>query len=232
MYEVHTFSKRSLPENQAEDFKPKLLAGIAEKYGAGNCDMAGSMAYTLMRAALTADYEVMLIVNQKYHHTYAAFNEVGGALSDAIIVDPWPTSGMATLAEHHFQGFEDNPSILRKRGKWDGVSAVQDRVALNKRYATLADNIDRDLAEINQGRIALPNHNFTPFGNQLCSAVVGNYLDSDSKPIPLPPERPLLPPPPIPEADAQAVAVNSEGDVIMRDACELLHCRPGASARK
>ncbi|NHZ83008.1 hypothetical protein F2P44_27570 [Massilia sp. CCM 8695] len=173
------------------------MAGIAEKYGAGNCDMAGSMAYTMMRAALNNSFEIMLILNTAYGHTYSAFKEAGAADATAIIVDPWPTSGMATLAEHHFQGFAGNPTIIRKRGKWVGAGEARDRVALNAKYAALTALIDDDLANVN----ALPPASYTPYTNTLCSTQVGGYQDQHGIAIATPAQRLPLDPPPIPMPD-------------------------------
>jgi hypothetical protein len=204
VYEVHGVAKQQLNK---QGFKPKLLAGIAAKYGAGNCDMAGSMAYTMMRAALSADFEVMLIINRGGGHTYAAFKEANAPDSTAIIVDPWPTSGMATLAQHHFQGVNINGSIIRKNGKWDEVGPVRDRVALNAHYNTLSTAIDQDILNVSNGA-PLPGANYTHYSNELCSSVVGRYQDPNNRLLPLPVERPMLQPPPLPQLD-------SDGDVVM-----------------
>jgi hypothetical protein len=183
-------------------FKPKLLAGIATMYGAGKCDMAGAMAYTLLRGNLDHNFEVMLIQRPRHNnadgisddgHTYAGFKYQGTENSEAIIVDPWPTFAMATLAEHHFMW---NPEhiIIRKPGNLDPriplekrqYTSLRELVNSSIRYDTLAAQMDHDCTEIERegdwpGRA---RHDWL-----LCSNVVTHYKDTYGNLLPLPLER-------------------------------------------
>ena len=181
----------------SQHVKPKVLAGIARKYGAGNCDMAGSMAYTLLRGKLDARFEVMLILNDG--HTYAAFKFMDAPDSASIIVDPWPTSGMATFAEHHFMGIPSDRPIIRKPGKCDPNIPPEERTQLPAKYMVLANQIDADIQQIESGQLSISN-GFTQYTNTLCSTVVGKYVAPNGTELPLPVERPMLPPAMAPEA--------------------------------
>jgi len=180
--------------------KPKLLAGVAEKFGAGNCDMAGAMAYTIMRRTLSDDFEVMFIEGKG--HTYSAFKIVDQPDSAAIVVDPWPTSGMATLAVDHFMGLGGRSTVLRKRGKGPNpVTELIDRVALSEKYQEMLPALDSDLENLP----SIQRGNFKVFRHDLCSTTVGAYQRPDGKIVATPKERVMMPPPPIPWADSDVV---------------------------
>jgi hypothetical protein len=127
--------ERSRPPHR---FKPKLLAGIAKTYGAGNCDMAGAMAYTLLRGSLDDRFEVMLIPNQPSGHTYAAFKYQGTEDSASIIVDPWPILPMATLEEHHFWGSLTTSKTASLENRGSGIVESRRKSGSNYRKNTMS----------------------------------------------------------------------------------------------
>lgn len=141
-YEVMEMAKK---EHDVFGFKPKLLAGIAAKYEAGNCDMAAAMSYTILRAHLTDDFEVIL--KKTSNHTFAGFRQIGAPDTEIVIVDPWPPSGMATLFEDYaFQ--QGTEVVLCKPGKRNASQEPRDRVELNEKYAGLGTFIEKDIAKI------------------------------------------------------------------------------------
>lgn len=178
--------------------KPKLLAGIADRYSAGNCDMAGAMAFTIMRGMLPDIFEIMFIRGKG--HTYAAFKMAAADDSTAIIVDPWPTSAIATLANHHFMGFRGNPHVYRKRGKGRSQSEPDvsvDRILLNAKYRQLAGMIDDDLSKVHD----LPSASFPVYSHNLASNEIGGYRNPNGDILATPVARLMLPPPPLPSSD-------------------------------
>lgn len=138
VYRVHQQLRNAPGTPHANTLKPRLMAGIANRYGAGNCDMAGAMAYTLLRGNLDSNFEVMLF--QSPGHTYAGFKLQGTPDNEAIIVDPWPTLAMATLADDHFMWPHGARTVSRKLGKQDPDIPLESR-----KYTRLADLVEPSL---------------------------------------------------------------------------------------
>ena len=139
VYQLHDWQRNQPGTRHANTLKPRLMAGIANRYGAGNCDLAGAMVYTLLRGNLDSNFEVMLI--QSPGHTYAGFKLQGAPDDEAIIVDPWPTLPMATLSGDHFMYSADSATVVsRKPGKQNPDIPPESR-----EYKRLADLVEPSL---------------------------------------------------------------------------------------
>jgi hypothetical protein len=213
VYQLHERQRNQPGTRHADTLKPRLLAGIANRYGAGNCDMAGAMAYTLLRGNLDSNFEVMLI--QSPGHTYAGFKLQGAPDNEAIIVDPWPTLPMATLAEDHFMFSDGNATaVSRKPGKQNPDIPPESR-----EYKRLADLVEPSLekygplsAFMDQDTEAIKQVADGPvsgeYGNQVCSNNVRGYKDPKGALVLSPQERLIwrLKPPSAPTTPSTASA--------------------------
>jgi hypothetical protein len=183
-------------------FKPRLLASIASQYGAGNCDMTGAMAYSLLRGALTEEFVVSFV--QVKEHTFAAFRHWTQEPEDAVIVDPWPPQGMAVMAKDHFCSGRKEVARTDKFGKKDpAVDAnATERLTLRKdKYMFLDLVIENDIKVDPQ----VPA--FQGYQHLLCSNTVSMYLDQNNIPVAPPLSRSMMEAPLMPGAPPDAEAV-------------------------
>lgn len=198
MYDLAMGQLDSSERNQ-KPRKPKLMAGIADKYGAGNCDMAAAMSFTILRELLDANWDVIWIAQS--HHAYAGFKPKGSSNTEITVVDAWPTYGMATLLDDHFLGDIDHAAVSIKEGK--RTEAISDRVTLNARWSALSALIDYDLGRraLNIQALGVDIYPMSEsvYDQQLCSDTVSHYHTADGVVVPNPAQRLLMPAAPIPE---------------------------------
>jgi hypothetical protein len=83
--------------------RPLKSGAVTVAFGAGNCQLQASVAYTILRSELTAVEKVCWCINSGINHAYTTIGDPATNGDDKVIcVDPWPIKPQALLLQDHF----------------------------------------------------------------------------------------------------------------------------------